>query len=337
MKNFRRILSVFCSVVLTVLLFSVCAVPTIAAEALVSEGMGSKVVFVQCAMGATGCHEWTKNPEDYVCDCNENGKYLLYSNAAKNFLKTYNALSEDYNIVNTGYIWNQGGHEQTYAVPGATIHDEQTYYDALLSIHSDLTSDLGLDFGGIVVTRYTYTYDKACLKKFTEQEVDNEQHSRAYTSARQAQYRAANEVDNLFIIDNNAEKVNYNTDDPSNRRHYAQVAYNDMGKQAGESIAMYTQKGNEADFEGIVVYNAHGVELATFDMNGKLVSGSATVQYTEDNVVLQIMIRPLGTYYTFDLTTTKLADFVDIYGKINWEALQNAGYTSFELIINPPQ
>ncbi len=303
----------------------------------VHEATGTKVVFIQCANGATGVHEWTKNCHEYVCDCDEKGNGRLYSNAVKNFLKTYNALSEDYNIVNMGYIWNQGEHEEKYATPNATVKDEQTYYDAYLSIHNDILADLDLDFGGIVMPRAYYTYHPECMSGKTLQEYDTVEHSRSSTVARHALYRAANDCSTLFVMDNNAEKITYLSDDPSNRIHYAQNAYNSMGKQAGESIGKYLNKGSEAAFEGITVYNSHGVVLATFDKDGNLTSGSKTVQYTADNVQLQIMINPLGTYYTYDLTMSNLAGFVDDFGEVDWTALNNAGYTTFDIVINTPK
>lgn len=301
-----------------------------------SEATGTKVVFIQCASGATGMHEWTKNCEDYVCDCGENGKGLLYSNAIKNYLKTYNALSENYNIVNMGYIWNQGEHEEKYATPNATVNGEQAYYDAYLSMHNDILADLDLDFGGIVMPRAYYPYHTGSCVSGSLQDKDTVEHSRSSTVARHALYRAANDCGTLFVVDNKAEEITWESDDPSNRIHYAQNAYNKMGKQAGESIGMYLEKGGEAEFKGVTVYNWHGVVLAKFDMNGNLIEGSTTVPYTEDNKQLQIMIEPLGTHYTYDLTQSNLKGFVDDFGEVDWTALQNAGYTSFELVVNVP-
>ncbi len=301
-----------------------------------NEATGTKVVFIQCASGATGMHEWTKNCEDYVCDCAENGKGLLYSNAIKNYLKTYNALSENYNIVNMGYIWNQGEHEEKYATPSATVDGEQAYYDAYLSMHNDILDDLDLDFGGIVMPRAYFSYHSGSCVSGSLKDYDTVEHSRSSTVARHALYKAANDCGTLFVVDNKAEEITWESDDPSNRIHYAQNAYNKMGKQAGDSIGLYLNKGGEAEFEGITVYNWHGVELAKFDMNGKLVSGSTTVAYTADNIQLQIMVNPLGTHYTYDLTMTNLKDFVDDFGEVDWTALQNAGYTSFELVVNVP-
>ncbi len=300
------------------------------------EATGTKVVFVQCASGATGVHEWTKNCEDYVCDCDEKGKGLLYSNAVKNYLKTYNALSENYNIINMGYVWNQGEHEEKYATPSATVKDEQTYYDAYMSLHNDILADLQLDFGGIVMPRAYYPYHSGACVSGSLQDKDTVEHSRSSTVARHALYRAANDCGTLFVVDNKAEEITYLSDDPSNRIHYAQNAYNAMGKQAGESLGQYLNKGGEAEFEGIIVYNWHGVELARFDENGNLVSGSTTVEYNSDNIQLQIMVNPLGTHYTYDLTLSNLKGFVDDFGEVDWDALKAAGYTTFELVVNAP-
>ena len=301
----------------------------------ISQTTGTKVVFIQCAVGATGIHEWTKNPEDYVCTCN--GKPDLYRNAVNNFIKSYQALDEYYNVVNTGYIWNQGEHEEVYGKnENNTVHDAQSYYDALISLHNDITKDCDLDFGSIVIPRSYFMYNKNWASSNKDVTVfDNPMHSRCTTIARQAQYRAANDIDNLFVISNFAEQIDYTLGDPNDSIHYSQEAYNNIGNEAGDNILKYLNKKSVSSFEGITVYNSEGVILAKFDSSGNLITGSKTVTFTEDNTKLHIAIEPLGTYYTYDFTETKLSDFVDDFGNVDWDKLRGSGYESFELVINP--
>lgn len=309
---------------------------------VLNEKTDAKVVFVQCASGATGMHEWTKHPENYKCSCTNKGGGEMYSQAVKCFTKTYRELSEEYNIISTGYIWNQGEHEEYHNDPEkATIHDAQGYYDAYISMHNDIMKDCELDFGGIVMPRSFFMYNKnysATEAKNDSEYVktfDNEQHSRCSTIARDALYRAANDVPNLFVMSNAAETIKYGEDDPNNRIHYAQIAYNKMGSQAGENIARYIDKAETSGFTGITVYNSQGEIIARFDANGKLTEGSKTVTKTDDNISLRIAVEPLGTYYEYELDDIN-TEFVDKFGKIDWAALKKEGKTSFDIIINPP-
>ena len=44
------------------------------------------------------------------------------------YKESYDALSKDYNIMYTGYIWNQGENDEKYGKnQNNTIHDEATY------------------------------------------------------------------------------------------------------------------------------------------------------------------------------------------------------------------
>lgn len=303
------------------------------------EATGAKVVFVQCALGATGMHEWTKNPESYNCSCTENGQGNLYHEAVKNFTKTYQKLAESYNIVSTGYIWNQGEHEQVYNTSKDPVQSELDYYNIFSSMHTSLMEDCELDFGSIVMPRSYYGYHTDWKNSKNAVTFDNEQHSRYSTFARHALYRAANDIDNVYLISTWAEKITYETSDPINpndRIHYSQLAYNNIGAEAGDSIATYTDAKSATSFTGITIYNADGVELAKFDANGTLVSGSDTVAYTDDgyNSKLQIKIEPLGTYYTYDLTEANLTGFVDEFGCIDWSKF--AGEKTFKIVVNAP-
>lgn len=296
------------------------------------DNTGTKVVLIQGAKGAVGMHEWVKNPGDYYCTCSSNGGGKLYHNAIINFTKSYQKLSEQYNVVFTTYVYNQGEHEEVYGkTEKETVHNAETYYDALLSMHGSLLSDCALDCGGIVVARSWYVR----YWSGAQRDIDTPEHSRAFTMGRAAQYRAANDCPTLFIYSNYAEKMDYTMDDPSNTIHYAQNAYNGIGTEAGKSMSDYIGT-TDSEFTGVAVYNKDGVELARFDSDGKLVAGSRTVRYSTANSKLQIVIQPMGTFYTYDFTESLDKKFVNDFGEVDWNALSSAGYDSFELAVNAP-
>ena len=292
------------------------------------DATGAKIVFVQCANGATGMHEWTKDTENYQCTCSKRGKGVLYKNAFKQYMMTYQRLAEQYNIVNTGYIWNQGEHEEAYKDPNlCTVHDSATYYDAYCSMHFDLMNDCGFDFGGIVIPRSWYNrYPGA---------TDIPQHSRRSTNARDALYKAANDIDELFVLSNYAEKIDRTMDDPSNTIHYAQNAYNGMGTEAGKMIASYLGYTSATEDTGIRVLGSDGAILAEFDKDGNLVSGSKTITKADNTKVLQILFQSLGTYYRISIDTANVEGFADEFGNINWDKLSEKGCDSFDIVINP--
>jgi hypothetical protein len=89
-------------------------------------------------------------------------------------------------------------------------------------------------------------------------------------------------------------------------------------------------------FTGIVVYNAHGVELATFDEKGKLLTGSDIIDITSvANQKLQIMIQPLGTFYTYDFTDNVTNDnsVINEFGEFDLTKLNSS---TVKLVINTP-
>lgn len=292
------------------------------------DATGAKIVFVQCANGATGMHEWVKDPENYICNCTKKGNGVLYKNAVRQYTITYQKLAEKYNIINTGYIWNQGEHEESYFSPElCTIHNSETYYNAYLSMHSDIMNDCELDFGGIVMPRSFFSRYLGAT--------DTPQHSRRSTNARDAMYNAANDIDNLFVVSTFAEKIDKTMDDPSNRIHYAQNAYNGMGTEAGKSIASYLGYENVPGEVGVRVLSSDGIILAEFDSNGNLVSGSKTIEYAENTKTLQILLQSVGTYQKLEKTTVNVSEFVDKFGNVDWDKLNAEGKTSFDIVINP--
>ena len=293
------------------------------------DATGAKIVFVQASKGAVGMHEWTPEPEKYECPCGENGGGVLYSQAIANFTKTYQALEDDYNIIATAYVYNQGEHEEykPYVTNAATVHDDEGYYKALLEMHNGFLSECEIDCGGVFLPRSWYN-------RYTESEpglTDIEQNSRRPSIARAAQYAAAQKVDRFFIFSNVAEeicKAGPLKPDPTNSIHYSQGAYNAIGAQNADSVAKYFGFTEASEFEGIRVFNLKGVELCAFDKDGKLVSGSDVIDFSSDNSKLYIRIDPTGTMYTLDYSS----DFVDEYGYVT----SVNGQTSFRIVINTP-
>ncbi len=293
----------------------------------IHEATGAKIVFVQAAVGAVGMHEWTPNPETYDCACSNGGKNMLYHNAVTNYLKTYQALDEDYNIVATAYVYNQGEHEEyaPYKTEASTIHSAESYAKALKEMHEGFMADCSFDMGGIFLPRSFFA-------RYNTND-DTVENSRRHTYARAAMYSLANSTNDLFIFSNAAEQMSRDgifKPDPTNDIHYSQIVYNAVGDQCAASMLSYLGIGSAPEFTGITVYNEYGIELARFDTDGNLISGNRVVDTTvSGNAKLQIAIQPVGTYYTFDVSDT---EFIDDYGIVTLPSDE----TSFTIVINPP-
>ena len=298
-----------------------------------NEATGAKVALVQVAKGATGMHEWVKDPENYKCTCGHS--YQLYDEATKLFQISYRELSEKYNVILTGYIYNQGEHDEGYGKQaGVTINSAEKYYDALVSMHENLLADCELDFGGLYVPR-SY-YPNHGMSSNANDTVEN---SRRTSIARQAMYRASSETDKLFVLSNATEWMSWAgtyKPDPTNVIHYSQLVYNTVGEQCAANILNYTGITKAPKFTGIVVYNAHGVELATFNEKGELLTGSDIINITSvANQKLQIMIQPLGTFYTYDFTDNVTDDnsVINEFGEFDLTKLNSS---TVKLVINTP-
>ena len=282
-----------------------------------NELTGTKVVFVQCAVGAVGVHEWTPNPDEYICECNENA--ALYQKAVDAYKTSYEALSKDYNIVYTGYLWNQGEHEEVFGKPGcaSTVSSDASYYAAYKSMHDGFMKDLGLDFGGISVVRA----DKAG---------GTAENSMSLTIARNAQYKLCNDIDDLFMVSTMGETCAASAPldmDKTNTIHYSQTTFNKMGADC--ALNLYNCLGlaaNNVEFGGIEVYSSAGLKLVGFDKDGKttdeavIAKGRLTDHILAKNTVL-------GTNYQINGFEFKAADgtdlsyFVDDYGAFDWTSI----------------
>ncbi len=278
---------------------------------------GTKVVFVQTAVGAVGVHEWTPNSEDYICECNENAK--LYQGAVNAYKTSYEALSQDYNIVYAGYLWNQGEHEEVFgkAECQSTVNSDESYYAAYKSMHDGFMQELGLDFGGISVVRA----DKAGKTA---------QDSMSLTTARNAQYKLCNDIDNLFMVSTMSETCSTDVMDQTNTIHYSQMIFNKMGADCAENL--YKCLGLSATpnaFDGIQLYSSAGLKIAEFDKDGKSVGeavipkGKLTQQILVKNSVLCTNYKITGFEF-IAADGTDLSVFVDEYGAFDWTSITDA-------------
>ncbi len=201
------------------------------------EKTGQKVVLVQSAVGGTCLHRWLPDQTGYTCSCGvTNDK--LYANAVATFTETYNALKDDYNIVNTGYIWNQGENdEKKSASSGTTITTAEKYYEAYKSMHDSIMQDLPLDFGSIAVVR-------------SDAMGNTPKDSMFFTIAREAQYKLCNDIDNLCMASRifetcDGETDMQNTPAGSYGIHATQKTYNRVGVDAANNMLEFKHKDSE--------------------------------------------------------------------------------------------
>ena len=278
-----------------------------------NELTGTKVVFIQVAQGATCMHEWTPNYQSYTCTCPHGQQYALYDLAVSLYKESYDALSKDYNIMYTGYIWNQGENDEKYGKnQNNTIHDEATYYQAYLDMHNGFMNQLELDFGGISVVRSAFSGPSA-------------QNSMVLTFPRLAQYRLCNEVPNLYMLSTLGETCDESMMNQGETIHYAQSTYNIMGKEMANSLANRLGIAkNKAKYTGVKVYAADGSLLAAFDADGKLTEGSDLVTRGMAGGKILIKLETLGTAYTIDTAVDgKKSGLVDNFGILDWTKIPN--------------
>lgn len=274
---------------------------------------GTKVVFIQAAVGAVGVHEWTPDPSKYECTCANNGKGQLYANAVNAYTRALVELSEQYNIAYTGYIWNQGEHDEVYGKKdGVTIRDAKGYYDAYKEMHEGFMGTLGLDFGGISVVRANDAGATA-------------EGSNSYTIARAAQYKLCNDIDDLYMLSTISETCSHAMMDQGNTIHYSQTVFNMMGAEMADSLFSLLKIDAVREYEGIRIYGYNGFTIAKFDASGKLVSGNSVVSRSDcgNNVIIRPEI--LGTHHKVEFEL-KLAEgdgskYIDEFGAIDWTNL----------------
>ncbi len=290
-----------------------------------NELTGSKVVFIQAARGGTGIHEWVPYPARYLCvNCNHNGKNMCYSNAVKAFRNAYNWLSQRYNIIYTGYIFNQGEHDENRPA-GCTVHDAQSYYDAYMEMHNGFKKDLNLDFGGISVVRADLAGAGV-------------RHCRSYTIARGAQYRLTNNENDIFMLSMISETCGDGRMDMGGS-HYVQSTFNQMGKEMAENLytSLGLSKANE--YSGVTVYGNNGHTLGTYDKGGVLTEGDGVIGNRLSPRGVLVRLNALSNANTVNYTITingkKESKYIDEYGQIDWDAItRETGYTELTIRIN---
>lgn len=277
-----------------------------------NELTGSKVVFIQAAVGGTGIHEWVPHPVEYICiDCKHHGKNTCYSNAVKAFKSAFRKLSEEYNIVYTGYIFNQGEHDEGRS-PNCTVNDGQSYYDAYMKMHNGFKKDLGLDFGGISVVR-------------ADKEGASVRHSRSYTIARGGQYRLTNNESDIFMLSMISETCGDSKMDIRGS-HYVQSTFTEMGIEMAENLHASLGLSDAKEYDGITVYGNGGHILAAYDKNGVLTDGKGVVEERLSSGGVQVRFNVLGGAYTVDYTVNvngkANSKYIDDFGQIDWDTLK---------------
>lgn len=289
-----------------------------------NELTGSKIVFIQAAVGGTGIHEWVPYPPEYFCvNCKHHGQNACYSNAVKAFKSAYNKLSEDYNIVYTGYIFNQGEHDEGRS-PKCTVNDGQTYYDAYMKMHNGFKNDLGLDFGGISVVRADLAGSGV-------------RHSRSYTIARGGQYRLTNNESDIFMLSMISETCGDSKMDLGGS-HYVQSTFNEMGKEMAENLHTSLGLSEAKEYSGITIYGKSGHTLCAYDNNGLLTTGNGIIKRSISGGGVQVRLNSLGGAYTIDYTITidgkDKSKYIDDYGLIDWDAINGTGYAELTVRVN---
>ena len=285
----------------------------------------TKVVFVQAAVESTGIHEWTPNPDDYDCNCTNYGGGVCYSNAVTTYKNAYAALAEDYNIVYSGYIWNQGEHDEPER-NGATVCDPQSYYGAYKSMHDGFMNELDLDFGGISVVR-------------ADRAGDTKEASASYTKARYAQYKLCNDIDNLYMLSTISETCTREMMDQGNTVHYSQAVFNNMGTDMANNLYSYLGLGTTNAYDGIKLLNKSGYIITHIDANGELVLGKNVITAKNTDGRILIKTSALGrddtVSYKITLGGIDYSQYIDGFGLIDWEGLKaDLGVESLKVVVN---
>lgn len=336
-----------------------------------NELTGEKVVILQLALGATSLAEWQKdantpglykelNFTQYNGSTNPSGNrgynstdgYYLYSRAVKTYNETYTALSKQYEISHSFYLWNQGESNENRNADTNTIYGDELYAEYFEKMHNDLLNDCyGMTMGNIIAVR-------CCRAAENSKGIVI---SGATNGPRRAQYRISAKRDDVNTVSWLTESCNgyesywskvpegmlYGKDHdlvPSykgcsyaySNMHYSQLKYNEMGAEGAENL--YKILYGEAGFDGVAVRDANGDLIGKFGTDG---SGEFVLQ--NDNTVgtRYLQIRPEDASCTYDfslgidketstLKITVYADgshhnsgdeYIDQYGEINWSAL----------------
>ncbi len=287
---------------------------------------GTKVVFLQVAEGSTGIDEWVPNPDPSTCGCSKGGKADRYAKAVAAYTNAYEALSKEYNVVLSGYIWNQGEADELEKSAPVLVRDDQSYYDAYTSMHNSIMSELDLDFGGISVVR-------------ADRAGDTKEASASYTKARAAQYKLCNDLENLYMISTFSETCSRDMMDQGNTVHYSQKVFNEMGVDMANNLYSQLGYGPTNAYAGIKILSKTGYTITDIDANGELVSGSNVI--TADSTAGRIIVKKsaLGRDDTVSCKITvngvDCSKYINGFGVIDWAALEaETGMTSLKVVVN---
>ncbi len=296
-----------------------------------NELTGTKVVFLQIAEGSSGIDEWVPDPENYECRCVKGGEAHRYSKAVSAYKNAYDKLSAKYDIVLSGYIWNQGEADELEKAAATTagkkvVRDDQSYYEAYKSMHEGFMSELDLDFGGISVVRSDYSGDTV-------------EASAAYTRARYAQYKLCNELDDLYMISAVSETCSRDMMDQGNTVHYSQEVLNVMGVDMANNLYSQLGFGKTNSYDGIKILNKNGYLITHIGADGNLASGDDDI--TSESTAGRILIKTsaLGREdkisYKITVNGIDCSKYINDFGVIDWETFEaETGLNSIKVVVN---
>ena len=335
---------------------------------------GQKVVIIPAGQGGTQLEAWQRDCNDKNEDgtyaykglqseqdrnstrgWSESKGYYVYDRAVTAYNNTYNALKEQYDIVNSFYVWNQGENDEMdhkYNPETNTVYDDETYMYYYEKMHRELMEDCpGLTNGTIIAVRSCRTAKNSSGYPI----------SSATTYARRAQYRVASKRDDINLVswvtescqatanykNGLPEGVNYGRDYDlmptikgsaysGANMHYTQIRYNEMGTDGAVNYCKILS--GTSTFDGVAVRDGKGTLIGKFDTQG---NGNFSI--TKDSTVVTqfLQIRPEDASCTYDFalhvdkeTSTLTIDlytdgshpesgdaYITEYGEIKWDAL----------------
>ena len=337
---------------------------------------GQKVVIVPTGVGGTQLEAWQRDCNDKNEDgkysykglqseqdrnstrgWNESKGYFVYDRAVTAYNNTYDALKEQYDIVNSFYVWNQGENDEMthkFDPETNTVYNEETYAYYFEKMHKELLEDCpGLTNGTIIAVRSCRTFSNSLGGTYPV--------SGASTYARRAQYRVASKRDDINLVSWVTEScqatANYKNGLPEGviygrdydvmptikgsaasggNMHYTQIRYNEMGADGAVNYCKILN--GTSVFDGVAVRDANGTLIGKFDTQG---NGNFSI--TNDSTIGTqfLQIRPEDASCTYDFalhvdkeTSTLTIDvytdgshpesgdqYISEYGKINWGAI----------------
>ncbi len=310
---------------------------------------GERVVIIHTAVGATKLAAWQKdaNSANYPELTYANGEagystsgYYLYSYTVDNYNKTYEALSQNYEISHSFYIWNQGESERSREGVDssvATINSDAKYEEYFLKLHNDLLADCkGLQGGTISIVRnadggengatfaprraqmsLSENYSTISMGTWLSDSLNRKMPnwvSSGVTVDPGLVLTADGRVDGAqFDLVGNAKDCGYNGGSGYGNMHYTQRAYNEIGADA--AVNYYNQLNGNATLGNIRIYDSKGTteshELFVFDANGAVKSGGIITKDDANVGILQIRLETLDGKPTVGYKTALKTDIAN--------------------------